>query len=152
MSDLYEKILRLCKEKGVDVAQMCHDSCIPSSLLSDFKAGRVDSISTCNLAKIADYFCIALDELIGRKICPQAPDNSRLPPLNARDRRDIAKRLDTMLGQMENNADGLMFDGEPLDDESRELLRISLQNQLELSKRLAKQKYTPKKYRKPQDS
>ncbi|WP_278278778.1 hypothetical protein [Butyricicoccus sp. OF10-2] len=41
-----------------------------------------------------------------------------------------------------------MFDGEPIDDETRELLRISLQNQLEISKRIAKQKFTPKKYRK----
>ncbi len=41
-----------------------------------------------------------------------------------------------------------MFDGEPLDDETRQLLRQSLQSQLEMTKRLAKQKYTPKKYRK----
>ena len=41
-----------------------------------------------------------------------------------------------------------VFDGEPIDDETRELLRISLQNQLEISKRIAKQKFTPKKYRK----
>ncbi len=38
----------------------------------------------------------------------------------------------------------LMFDGEPIDDETRELLRISLQNQLEISKRIAKQKFTQK--------
>lgn len=40
-----------------------------------------------------------------------------------------------------------MFDGEPMDDETRELLYISLKNSLEVSKRMAKQKYTPKKYR-----
>ena len=34
-----------------------------------------------------------------------------------------------------------------IDDETRELLYISLKNSLELSKRIAKQKYTPKKYR-----
>ena len=61
----------------------------------------------------------------------------------------IAKRLDAILGEMEGGGkDGLMFDGEPLDDDTRELLRASLQNQLEMAKRLAKQKYTPKKYRK----
>ena len=38
-----------------------------------------------------------------------------------------------------------MFDGEPIDDETRELLRISLQNQLEISKRIAKaKKFTQK--------
>lgn len=42
-----------------------------------------------------------------------------------------------------------MFDGEPLDDETRELLVESLRKDLEWAKRMAKKKYTPKKYRKP---
>ena len=49
---------------------------------------------------------------------------------------------------LEEAGDGLMFDGEPLDEETRQLLRASLENQLEMTKRLAKQKFTPKKYRK----
>ena len=40
-----------------------------------------------------------------------------------------------------------MFRGEPLDDKTRELLRISLENSLRIAKLDAK-KYTPKKYRK----
>lgn len=75
------------------------------------------------------------------------PANS-LPPLSAQDKRDISKKLEETLDLLENSTDGLMFDGEPLDDETRELLRASLQNQLEMTKRLAKQKFTPKKYRK----
>ena len=47
-----------------------------------------------------------------------------------------------------DSADGLMFDGEPLDDITRELLETSLRNSLEMAKKIAKQKYTPKKYRK----
>jgi hypothetical protein len=41
-----------------------------------------------------------------------------------------------------------MFDGEPLDDETKELLAISLRNSMETSKIWAKKKFTPKKYRK----
>ncbi|MCS4474814.1 hypothetical protein JQ032_00975 [Clostridium botulinum] len=41
-----------------------------------------------------------------------------------------------------------MFDGEPIDDETRELLRISLENSMRLAKEIAKKKYTPKKYKK----
>lgn len=40
-----------------------------------------------------------------------------------------------------------MFDGQALDEETRRLLRASLQNQLVMGKKLAKQKFTPKKYR-----
>ncbi len=41
-----------------------------------------------------------------------------------------------------------MFDGEPMDDMTRELLETSIRNSLEMAKKIAKQKYTPKKYRK----
>lgn len=40
-----------------------------------------------------------------------------------------------------------MFQGEPLDDATKELIAISLRNSLEMGKKLAKQKFTPKKYK-----
>ena len=52
--------------------------------------------------------------------------------------------------ELENNQDGLMFSGEPLDDETRELLKASLENSIRIAKINAKQKFTPKKYRKDQ--
>ena len=39
-----------------------------------------------------------------------------------------------------------MFDGEPLDEESRDLLLASLENSLKLGKMMAKKKFTPKKF------
>ena len=68
--------------------------------------------------------------------------------LNAHDERDIAKRLEAALDDLENTQDGLMFSGEPLDDETRELLKASLENSIRIAKINAKQKFTPKKYRK----
>ena len=68
--------------------------------------------------------------------------------LTARDEKDIAKRLEQTLDQLESNQDGLMFSGEPLDDETRELLKASLENSITIAKINAKQKFTPKKYRK----
>lgn len=68
--------------------------------------------------------------------------------LNARDERDIAKRLEATLNDLENSQDGLMFSGDPLDDETRELLKASLENSIRIAKINAKQKFTPKKYRK----
>ncbi len=41
-----------------------------------------------------------------------------------------------------------MFSGESIDPTTRELLADSLRNSMEMGKKLAKQKYTPKKYRK----
>ena len=64
-------------------------------------------------------------------------------PLTPQDYRDIAKRLTETLDLLENGGDALMFDGEPLDPETRQLLRASLQNQLEMGKLIAKKKFSP---------
>lgn len=67
--------------------------------------------------------------------------------LTKKDERDIAKRLEQTLNELESNQDGLMFSGEPLDDNTRELLKASLENSITIAKINAKQKFTPKKYR-----
>ena len=74
--------------------------------------------------------------------------NENAPTLTQKDERDIEKRLQNTIEELESLQDGLTFSGEALDDESRELLAISLKNSLEIAKRAAKQKYTPKKYKK----
>ncbi len=69
------------------------------------------------------------------------------PALTARDKRDMARRLEAMAGAPGDPKGALMFDGEALDRETGCLLRASLENQLLMGKQLAKQKFTPKKYR-----
>lgn len=68
--------------------------------------------------------------------------------LKQRDEKDIAKRLEETLEDLEASQNSLMFSGEPLDDETRELLKASLENSIRIAKINAKQKFTPKKYRK----
>lgn len=75
-------------------------------------------------------------------------ESQEVPTLNKKDEKDIAKRLEQTLEQLESDQDGLMFSGEPLDDETRELLKASLENSITIAKINAKQKFTPKKYRK----
>lgn len=136
MSELYNKIAALCAEKGITVTELCRQCEISRASLSDLKVGRKK-----NLSKIADYLNVPIEFLLNM-------EQKETPVLTRRDERDIAKRLDMILGDLGDAEASLMFDGEPIDDETRELLRISLQNQLEISKRIAKQKFTPKKYRK----
>lgn len=63
-----------------------------------------------------------------------------------KEEHDIARDLERMLSNLENN-EALAFDGEPLDDETKELMKISLENSMRLAKQLAKKKFTPKKYK-----
>ena len=143
MSELYKRIPSLCEEKGITGYRMCKDLSIQPSIVTDLKMGRRSGLKAETANKIAEYFGVTVGYLLG-----ETEEKEKAPVLTKKDERDIEKRLEAMIGDLEGGTDGLMFSGEPLDEETRELLRISLRNQLEISKRIAKQKFTPKKYRK----
>lgn len=138
---MYGIFEHLLKEAGITAYKVSKDTGISQTTLSDWKRGR--SIPKMEkLQTIADYFGVSLDYLLGKTSVKKAPI------LTKKDERDISKKMQETLAQLETQQSGLMFDGEPLDDETKELLAISLKNSLELAKKIAKQKYTPKKYRK----
>ena len=68
--------------------------------------------------------------------------------LSKKDEKDISKKLTDILESLELEQDALMFDGQALDDTTRELLKASLENSLKIGKINAKEKFTPKKYKK----
>ena len=112
MAELYENILRLCQQAGISGGKLCSELGFSRSTLSDLKSGRVSSLSSAKLQKIAEYFQVPVDTLL------KGPENG----LTARDQRDISKKLEETLRQLEHGQDGLMFDGEPIDDETRVVL------------------------------
>lgn len=132
---------------GKDRNQICDDLGFKYSTFTDWVNGnkypRIDKIEM-----LANYFGIQKSDLIEEKdtISPA------LPPLTAKDERNIQKRLEALLNDLAPDNGALAYyddDGEePMSDEDRELLRISLENTLRLAKQMAKQKFTPKKYRK----
>ncbi len=67
MGTLYERIIALCKERGVSGSRMCLDLGLSKSTLSDMKNGRTKGISVPTAQKIAGYFGITVDELYGEK-------------------------------------------------------------------------------------
>ncbi|MCI2161178.1 MAG: helix-turn-helix transcriptional regulator [Oscillospiraceae bacterium] len=161
---MYDRLLKLMKENNITPYRLSKETGITQATLSRWKTGKTDpSIET--LKKIADYFGVSLDYLLGdvsdplfcldnKKILKEinsyesSDEKKETPTLTKKDERDISKKMQETLAQLEEQQSGLMFDGEPLDNETKELLAISLKNSLELAKKIAKQKYTPKKYRK----
>jgi len=97
---------------------------------------------------LADYFNVSVDYLLGRTDNPNPPN--QLPELTEQDEKDIAKDLEKIIKNL--STDGYAhFDGrslEELDEEDKQLLIASLENSMRLAKRLAKEKFTPKKYKK----
>ncbi len=62
---VYDLIEELCLKKGINVTKLCRDCKIPRSILTDYKKGRLKSLSTDTLCKIADYFDVSVAYLCG---------------------------------------------------------------------------------------
>lgn len=65
MGEMYKRIEFLCLERKINITTMCREAYIPRSALTDYKAGRIKTLSTDKLQKIADYFNVSVDYLLG---------------------------------------------------------------------------------------
>lgn len=65
MSELFNRISMLCDEKNVSITKMCAESGASRASLTDLKKGRKQSLSAETLSKIASYFDISIDFLLG---------------------------------------------------------------------------------------
>ena len=138
---MYEIFIQLLQKYGVTPYKISKETGISQTTLSNWKSGR--SIpKTESMQKIADFFGVTLEYLLTGK-----ETTEKEPVLRPQDERDIGKRLESTLAELENSQESLMFSGEPLDDETRELLKASLENSIRIAKINAKAKFTPKKYR-----
>lgn len=140
---MYEVFEKLLKEFNVTTYQVAKATGISTASFTAWKQGKWN-LKTDKLQKIADFFGVTVDYLITGNESPES-DKAKL---TSKDEKDIAKRLQDTLKELENGQTALAFSGEPLDDETRELLKISLENSLRIAKINAKNKFTPKKYRK----
>lgn len=142
MANLYEKIMFLCNDKGIQGSKMCDDLGFSRSMLTELKKGRAKTLKLETAIAIADYFNVTVDYFSDKDT------QKEMPTLTKKDEQDIEKELSETLERLESDQEGLMFSGEPLDDETKGLLAASLRNSMEIAKKIAKEKYTPKKYRK----
>ena len=70
MGELYERIISLCEDRGIKGFRMCKEIGIQPSILTDMKMGRTKGMSAKNLQKVANYFGITVDELLGNEKTP----------------------------------------------------------------------------------
>ena len=77
MNEMYKRIEDLCKEKGVNMTQMCREAGIPRSNLSDLKFGITAALATLNLSRLATYFDVSMDYLLGHEETKKAPTPQR---------------------------------------------------------------------------
>ena len=65
MDDLYKKIRDLCEQRGISGYKLCKDIGMQPSLLTDLKMGRQASLSAKNMDKVANYFDVSMEYLLG---------------------------------------------------------------------------------------
>lgn len=139
--DLYESVKKVAKEKGYSINRLEQELGFPRSYIGKFKK---ITPGTDKIQKIADFLGVSVEYLTTGKEKQPAPE------LTARNEKDIEKALQGTLEQLDSQ-DGLMFDGAAMDPETRELLRLSLENTIRTAKITAKKKFTPKSIRANED-
>ncbi len=65
MSPMYDCIEDLCRRQGTNVTAMCRALGIPRSILSELRAGRTRTLSLKNAEKIAAFFDVPVEMLLG---------------------------------------------------------------------------------------
>lgn len=138
---MYEVFEQLLQKHGITTYKVAKETGIAQSVFSSWKTG-VSSPKQDKLQKIADYFSVSIDYLVTGK-----ESEDKISTLTTKDERDISKKLKDTLTLLENQQEALMFDGKIMDEQTRELLKASLENSIRIAKINAKDKYTPNKYR-----
>lgn len=137
-----EKLQKLMDSKGITKYRLAKETGVSYTGITKILSEQTKNPQIDSLKLIADYFGKPLDYF-----AEEDQNEKEYYELTKKDEQDIAKKLESMMGELDSKSP-LSFMGEPMDEEDRELLRISLENTLRMSREMAKKKFTPKKYRK----
>lgn len=129
-----ERIRQLREERKISQTELAEAAETTKQNLYKYENGIITNIPTDKIEKMAKKLSVSPAYLMGWKE----------EALNRKDEADIADAMERFIEQLSTTKEALMFDGEPLDDESRDLLLASLENSLRMGKRIAKQKYSGK--------
>lgn len=136
----YDVFKRLCDEKGISCNRAATEMGLSNATATKWKkTGATPSGDT--LSKIAVYFDVSIDDLLGNEEKP-APESRN--GLSIKEQKDIAKKVDAFMASLENEKD-LMFDGDPASDEALEDLRRAITVGYEMARIKNREKYNPYK-------
>lgn len=137
----FEIVKKLCEEQKISINDLEKSLGYSKNTLYRLKTQKPGADK---LQAIADYFDVSTDYLLGRT------DKKRYYDLTEKDEKDIQEEFQKMLNSMNGGMGFASFDGKTMseqDKEDEELMKQSMLNAMRLHKRLAKKKFTPKKYR-----
>ena len=146
--DISERIKFYRKENGFTQKELGVRINKSAQVISNWERGYTVSINQDDILNLANVFGVPVEKLVDKNSSlfesslQFSPHN--LPTLTPKDERQIAKDLENIVDTL--NGAAAMSD-DPEDEEDREMLKAALLQAMTLSKRIAKKKFTPKKYR-----
>lgn len=141
---VYERIEKLRREQKISQGKLEKQLEFSNGSISKWK----NSMPTPDrLKKVADHFGVTVDYLMTGEEASEKKEKS--PELTAKDKRDIAKDLDRIMGEIKSGDDEpLYYNGVEIDDASIGLLRNAIEYALRETKKENKVKYNPNKNKK----
>lgn len=125
-----QKIFELMRKNSISKNKLHLATGIPIELFVDWEKGKIEPSMT-SLKKIAEYFNVTVSYFLdndSNKISKDLENDVSV---------SLNKTLDSLIGQQ----DGIMyFDGEPMDDETKRLLAMSLEHTIHMAKEINKNK------------
>ncbi|TDQ39192.1 helix-turn-helix domain-containing protein [Aureibacillus halotolerans] len=149
--DKRAKILEeMIEEQGYSKKAFAEMVGIPPTTLRSMLQRGVGKASVDNVIKVCRALGITTEELEAEASSGQVPNVEGNVELTSKDERDIQKELQSIIDGLNIQNGYAAFDGqsiEEMDEDDKELLINSLEQSLRIAKRMAKQKFTPKKYK-----
>ncbi|MDR3543247.1 MAG: helix-turn-helix transcriptional regulator [Desulfosporosinus sp.] len=135
-----DRLKKIRNRKGLNQKEAAESFGISNVVLNRYENDeRTPDVET--LGKLAEFYGVTTDYLLGR-----TDKTTHSTSLSPKEERDLGKDLNRILSDLESD-EALAFDGEPLDEETKALMKVSLENSMRLAKQIAKNKFTPKKYK-----
>lgn len=134
-----ERVRKICKERKIPISKLEKELGFSNGYIGQLKKGVFPAD---RLDKIANYLGLTTDYLLNG-----ANDSSDI--LSLKDRRDIAKDLESIMGKLSSKEAGpASFDGNDIPEDDRELFATQLEAMLIRLKKINKELYNPNKNKK----
>lgn len=140
MGERNKRVFSLLNKQNKTKASMAQALGVSRSAISQWEKNGTDpTFEQCTV--LASFFDVPLDYLTTGK------EKEWEPKLTKKDEKDIKNALDDFKNQLRTDT-GIMYDGEPLDEEDQEAILAAIEVAERTAILAAKKKFTPKKYRK----
>lgn len=133
-----ERVKKICKERKIPISRLEKDLGFSNGYISQLRKGTFPSD---RLIMIADYLGLSIADLT------DDITSDWQPTITDKDEKDIKKAIDAIKNQLATGT-GLMYDGEPMDEEDMQYVLQAVEALERNAILAAKKKFTPNKYRK----